>query len=169
MPISSVSDTESTTSVRRPSDERIIVWCAWSLVPVDYDGVKSSDAQVHSFFFGSFGTTGPRRRTSPGKASPLARPPLRHHNPLCGRLTRDRQKRPGSQCRRPGLESGQYTALLAGMSDLHPLFLALELAHETGHRIGVIRLLRWSDVDTARRLVRWRGENDKIDMSARPH
>jgi integrase len=83
---------------------------------------------------------------------------LLDRNPLKG-LTVPREESP----RRPVLESGQYTALLAVASDVHPLFrLALELAHETGHRIGAIRLLRWSDVDTARRLIRWRGENDKI-------
>ena len=34
--------------------------------------------------------------------------------------------------------------------------------HETGHRIGAVRLLRWADIDLERQLVRWRGENDKI-------
>lgn len=83
---------------------------------------------------------------------------LLERNPLKG-LTVPREESP----RRPVLEPAQYTALLNVATDVHPLFrLALELAHETGHRIGAIRLLRWSDVDTARRLVRWRGENDKI-------
>jgi integrase len=40
--------------------------------------------------------------------------------------------------------------------------LAVILAHETGHRIGSIRLLRWSDVDWEKSTIRWRGENDKI-------
>ena len=38
------------------------------------------------------------------------------------------------------------------------------LAHETGHRIGAIRLLRWSDVDLRRQTVRWRKSNEKIGM-----
>lgn len=40
--------------------------------------------------------------------------------------------------------------------------VALLLAHETGHRIGAIRNLRWSDVDSAAQRILWRGENDKI-------
>lgn len=36
------------------------------------------------------------------------------------------------------------------------------LARETGHRIGAIRLLRWSDVDLASQRVTWRAESDKI-------
>jgi integrase len=39
--------------------------------------------------------------------------------------------------------------------------VALVLAHETGHRIGAIRLLRWSDVDFEREVVVWRAQNDK--------
>jgi integrase len=46
---------------------------------------------------------------------------------------------------------------------ISPLFeLALVLAHETGHRIGSIRLLKWSDADVEAKTIRWRGENDKI-------
>ena len=40
--------------------------------------------------------------------------------------------------------------------------LALILAHETGHRVGAIRKLRWSDIDLERQVVRWRAEDDKI-------
>jgi integrase len=36
------------------------------------------------------------------------------------------------------------------------------LAHETGHRAGSIRQLRWSDVDLPGKRIHWRGENDKI-------
>jgi integrase len=43
---------------------------------------------------------------------------------------------------------------------------ALVLAHETGHRIGAIRLLRWSDVDLERATIRWRAENDRIGFSS---
>ena len=46
---------------------------------------------------------------------------------------------------------------------MHEQFqLALVLAHDTGHRIGAIRMLRWSDVDLKAARVRWRAENDKI-------
>ena len=38
------------------------------------------------------------------------------------------------------------------------------VAHETGHRIGAIRQLRWSDVDPRRGIIRWRKSNDKIGM-----
>ena len=38
---------------------------------------------------------------------------------------------------------------------------ALVLAHETGHRIGAIRALRWSDVDLEEGTVRWRAEHEK--------
>ncbi|MXX56645.1 MAG: site-specific integrase [Gemmatimonadetes bacterium] len=39
--------------------------------------------------------------------------------------------------------------------------LALVLAHETGHRIGAIRQLRWSDIDLDGGVVRWRAEHEK--------
>ena len=39
--------------------------------------------------------------------------------------------------------------------------VALVLAHETGHWISAICHLRWSDVDMARRRIRWRAEHDK--------
>jgi len=65
--------------------------------------------------------------------------------------------------RRPVLSDADYQALLAVASQVHPLCeLALLLAHETGHRIGAIRLLRWSDIDWKARSVRWRAENDKL-------
>jgi len=38
----------------------------------------------------------------------------------------------------------------------------LVVAHETGHRIAAIRLLRWSDVDFEAQTIRWRAANDKI-------
>jgi integrase len=64
---------------------------------------------------------------------------------------------------RPTLTDKQYTAMLKAARRVDALCaLALVLAHETGHRIGSIRLLRWSDVDRGRRAIRWRGENDKI-------
>ncbi len=50
--------------------------------------------------------------------------------------------------RRPILSDEHYQALLKASGEIGPHFeLVLILAHETGHRIGSIRLLRWSDVD----------------------
>jgi integrase len=67
--------------------------------------------------------------------------------------------------RRPIITGEQYTALLAVAESVDPCArLALVLAHETGHRIGAIRTIRWSDVelDGAQSRIRWRAENDKI-------
>lgn len=65
--------------------------------------------------------------------------------------------------RRPLLSQEQYEALFGASGNIGPLFqLALVLAHETGHRIGSIRLLRWLDTDLEKGTIRWRGENDKI-------
>lgn len=64
--------------------------------------------------------------------------------------------------RRPALDAAQYAALRAVAPLVHPLTdLALVLAYETGHRIGAIRQLRWSDVDDTGQRVRWRGATDK--------
>jgi integrase len=64
---------------------------------------------------------------------------------------------------RPYMTDAQYRALLGVGYAVSPLFyLALVLAHETGHRLGSIRLLRWSDLDLTQQVVRWRGSNDKI-------
>lgn len=69
--------------------------------------------------------------------------------------------------RRPILTDKEYQALLAVSRTVHPSCeLALILAHETGHRMSAIRLLRWSDFDFDSRRVRWRPENDKIGF---PH
>jgi integrase len=46
--------------------------------------------------------------------------------------------------------------------------LALVLARETGHRIGAISQLRWSDVDFNEKRILWRAENDKIGMEHSP-
>jgi integrase len=65
--------------------------------------------------------------------------------------------------RRPIITDEQFRALLTISRRISPLFeLALILAHETGHRIGSIRLLRWSDVEVEKKTIRWRAENDKI-------
>jgi len=41
--------------------------------------------------------------------------------------------------------------------------VALVLAHETGHRIGAIRQLRWSDINFEGGMILWRAEHDKSD------
>ena len=64
---------------------------------------------------------------------------------------------------RPVLTQEQYQALQEVAQAMDWRFgLALTLAHETGHRIGAVRKLRWSDIDLEEASVRWRGENDKI-------
>ena len=63
----------------------------------------------------------------------------------------------------PIVTASEYEALLAVSAAIHPLFsLALIVVHETGHRIGAVRLLHGADLDVDRQLVQWRGENDKI-------
>lgn len=69
---------------------------------------------------------------------------------------------PGASPRRPLLTAAEYDAMLAGAGAVHPVFrTALILAHETGHRRGALRLLRWEDVELERGWVRWRAESDK--------
>ena len=45
--------------------------------------------------------------------------------------------------------------------------VALVLAHETGHRIGAIRKLRWSDIDFEERTILWRAEHEKTGYEHR--
>ena len=45
--------------------------------------------------------------------------------------------------------------------------VALVLAHETGHRIGAIRKLRWSDIDMEGGVIRWRAEHEKTGYEHR--
>ena len=60
------------------------------------------------------------------------------------------------------LKEQEYRALLdAGRKMDWRFNVALILAHETGHRIGAIRMLRWSDIDTENELIRWRAESEK--------
>ncbi len=62
----------------------------------------------------------------------------------------------------------EYEALLRVAGDVDWRFrVALVLAHETGHRIGAIRKLRWSDIDLDGRTVRWRGKNEKTGYEHR--
>ncbi len=60
------------------------------------------------------------------------------------------------------LSDGEYRALLKASRRLDWRFrVALVLAHETGHRIGAIRNLQWSDVDFEDKAIRWRAEHEK--------
>ena len=83
--------------------------------------------------------------------------PLLERNPLAG-LRTPMQKNPN----RPVLSNQDYSALLSVASQIDWRFhVALVLAHETGHRIGAIRQLRWSDIDLANSTICWRGESEK--------
>ena len=56
----------------------------------------------------------------------------------------------------------EYEALLEVSVGMDWRFrVALVIAHETGHRIGAIRKLRWSDIDMACGIIRWRAEHEK--------
>jgi integrase len=78
-------------------------------------------------------------------------------NPLQGfRVHREQSPK------RPILTETQYQQLLAVSRDVGPLYrLALVMTNETGHRIGAVSHLRWSDIDLDRGCVTWRGEHDK--------
>lgn len=81
-------------------------------------------------------------------------------NPLKGyRLPKEKNPR------RTMISDEEYTALLAISMDVDWRFhVALVLAHETGHRIGSIRELRWSDVDLNAGMVRWSAEHEKTGI-----
>jgi len=83
---------------------------------------------------------------------------LLERNPLKG-LPLPREESP----KRPVVTQERYEAMLEVAAAVDWRFeLALILAHETGHRIGAVRKLRWSDIELGRRVVRWRAEDDKI-------
>lgn len=83
--------------------------------------------------------------------------PLVDRNPLRG-LTPPKEKNPT----RVVLTEEEYTALLGVAREINWRFrVALILAHETGHRIGAIRRLRWSDIDLEAGQIRWRAEAEK--------
>ena len=89
---------------------------------------------------------------------------LLERNPLKG-LTMPKEENP----RRPLVSEAQYAKLRETAPTVSDQFeLALVLAHETGHRIGAIRQLRWSDVDLKTKRLTWRAENDKIGMEHSP-
>ena len=82
---------------------------------------------------------------------------LLQSNPLKG-LRKPVQKNP----RRVVVTEPEYQALLGVSLEVGWRFhVALVLAHETGHRIGAIRQLRWSDIDLEGRSIRWRAEHEK--------
>ena len=82
---------------------------------------------------------------------------LLQSNPLRG-LRLPREKNPT----RVLLTHSEYEALLEVSVGMDWRFrVALVIAHETGHRIGAIRKLRWSDVDMEGGVIRWRAEHEK--------
>ena len=88
---------------------------------------------------------------------------LLDRNPLKG-LRKPREKNPV----RVVLNEEEYRALLRVSRQVDWRFhVALVLAHETGHRIGAIRKLRWSDIDLEDGMVRWRAEHEKTGYEHR--
>ena len=84
-------------------------------------------------------------------------------NPLRG-LKVPKEKNPT----RVVLTQAEYEALLEVSSSVDWRFgVALVLAHETGHRIGAIRQLRWSDISIEGKVIRWRGEHEKTGYEHR--
>ena len=83
--------------------------------------------------------------------------PLLSSNPLKG-LRLPKEKNP----LRVVLSEEEYQALLKVSPRVDWRFhVALAIAHETGHRIGAIRQLRWSDIDFEGKTIRWRGDHEK--------
>ena len=82
---------------------------------------------------------------------------LLDRNPLKG-LRKPTEKNPT----RVVLAEEEYRAILKASIRVDWRFrVALVLAHETGHRIGAIRKLRWSDIDFEGRTIRWRAKHEK--------
>ena len=78
-------------------------------------------------------------------------------NPLRG-LRTPTEKNPN----RVVLAEEEYRALLEVSREVDwRFYVALVLAHETGHRIGAIRQLQWSDIDFEGGTILWRAEHDK--------
>ena len=66
------------------------------------------------------------------------------------------------------LTQAEYEALLRASVSMDWRFrVALVIAHETGHRIGAVRQLRWSDIDMEGRTIRWRAEHEKTGYEHR--
>ena len=88
---------------------------------------------------------------------------LLESNPLRG-LKLPKEKNPA----RVLLTHSEYEALLEVSLVMDWRFrIALVIAHETGHRIGAIRKLRWSDIDMEQGLIRWRAEHEKTGYEHR--
>ena len=88
---------------------------------------------------------------------------LLDRNPLRG-LRTPMEKNPT----RVVLSEDEYQALLGVSRRVDWRFhVALVLAHETGHRIGAIRQLLWSDIDLEGGVVRWRAEHEKTGYEHR--
>ncbi len=82
---------------------------------------------------------------------------LLDRNPLRG-LRTPTEKNPN----RVVLTEEEYRTLLKVSRKVDWRFhIALVLAHETGHRIGAIRQLRWPDIDFDGGTIVWRAEHDK--------
>ena len=82
---------------------------------------------------------------------------LLEFNPLRG-LKLPKEKNPT----RVVLTQEEYEALLMVAPQVDWRFrVALVIAHDTGHRIGAIRQLRWPDIDLEGKTIRWRAENEK--------
>ena len=66
------------------------------------------------------------------------------------------------------LSDEEYRALLKVSHRVDWRFhVALVLAHETGHRIGAISKLQWTDIDFEGRTIRWRAEHEKTGYEHR--
>ena len=88
---------------------------------------------------------------------------LLDRNPLRG-LRKPKEKNPT----RVVLSDEEYKALLGVSRKVGWQFhVALVLAHETGHRIGAIRKLRWSDIDLEGGVIRWRAKHEKTGYEHR--
>ncbi len=88
---------------------------------------------------------------------------LLESNPLRG-LKTPKEKNPT----RVLLTEAEYESLLQASLAMDWRFrVALVIAHETGHRIGAIRQLRWSDISLEARVIRWRGEHEKTGYEHR--
>jgi integrase len=83
---------------------------------------------------------------------------LLERNPLKG-FPIPREESPN----RPIMTPERYEAMLEVAEGVDwRFYVALVLAHETGHRIKAIRHLRWGDVDLENEWLTWRGDEDKI-------
>ena len=88
---------------------------------------------------------------------------LLDRNPLKG-FRKPREKNPT----RVVLNEEEYRVLLRVSRQVDWRFhVALVLAHETGHRIGATRKLRWSDIDLEGKTIRWRAKHEKTGYEHR--